>query len=146
MQAETHKNLIFSENLVRAMKKGGFTQESLAGKLGVTHSAVSRWISASCPRSSRMAALADALNVSVRWLEYGEGPMRTVDSETSAGIQKAGEAGEWKRVAEIAIPRMLPAIILEGVKNLISDGDAKELAPEITLAKLAVVLSEAGYA
>lgn len=51
------------------MKLKGFTQESLAARLQISHSAVSRWLSGSMPRPARLLQLAEILGVDVRILE-----------------------------------------------------------------------------
>lgn len=56
------------------MKAMGYTQEQLAERLGITHSAVSRWLTGSQPRASRMKHLAQILCVSVSELESGVAP------------------------------------------------------------------------
>ena len=56
------------------MKAMGYTQEQLAERLGITHSAVSRWLTGSQPRASRMKDLAELLCVSVSELESGISP------------------------------------------------------------------------
>lgn len=127
------------------MKHSGFTQESLATKLGITHSAVSRWISGSKPRPSRMAAIANALGVSVSWLEFGEGPMKLTTPESTSALRAAGDAEDYKALADVAFPRMLPAIIVDGIRNIIADGTKSGTPPETILENLAIILDEAGY-
>ena len=55
----------FQENLIRARKARGMTQEELAAKLNVSRQAVSKWETGeSLPDLYKLAALADELGVS----------------------------------------------------------------------------------
>jgi transcriptional regulator with XRE-family HTH domain len=106
-QEQTHMNSNFSSRLSEAMKSMGFTQERLAEKLGISHSAVSRWTSGSLPRTARMAELARILCVPVSWLESGGESLfpaaatRVCEDEVSYGA-KPFYLGEILKLAESA--------------------------------------------
>lgn len=70
------------------MKDGGFTQERLAAQLGISHSAVSRWLSGSIPRPARLKILSEILGVSVSFLESGYGSKQPA---TQPEAQKMGD-------------------------------------------------------
>lgn len=86
------------------MKLQGLTQEALAAKLGLSHSAVSRWLSGSIPRTARLADLAEALSVSVSYLEGGdELPPSAVRKSREPPVGRSSP-GDWetlfRKVAE----------------------------------------------
>ena len=55
----------FQENLIRARKARGMTQEELAARLSISRQAVSKWETGeSLPDLYKLAALADELGVS----------------------------------------------------------------------------------
>lgn len=54
----------FQENLIRARKARGMTQEELAARLSISRQAVSKWETESLPDLYKLAALADELGVS----------------------------------------------------------------------------------
>jgi transcriptional regulator with XRE-family HTH domain len=63
----------FSERIVFCRKKAMLSQEELAGKLGVSRQAVSKWETGeSIPDMNNLAALAEIFGVSLDWLIKGE--------------------------------------------------------------------------
>jgi len=103
MQEETHKNANFFERLVESMKIKGYTQESLAAKLGISHSAISRWLTGSKPRPARMVQLAEALGVNVRWLEFFDGPQFPNEHRDTISDEEKTRSEEMEWVMETAI-------------------------------------------
>ena len=60
----------FQENLIRARKARGMTQEELAARLSISRQAVSKWETGeSLPDLYKLAALADELGVSTDELD-----------------------------------------------------------------------------
>ena len=89
----------FQENLIRARKARGMTQEELAARLNVSRQAVSKWETGeSLPDLYKLAALADELGVSTDALcgretaVRGETPAETVTEETVGEEASAAEA------------------------------------------------------
>lgn len=67
-------NTILAANIQRLRKKNGFTQEELAGKLGVTFQAVSKWETAkSAPDIGFLPTMADVFGCSIDELFSREG-------------------------------------------------------------------------
>lgn len=64
------------------MAKTGETQESLARKIGVSSSTVSRWQNGSKPHKTKAHQLAGILQVTTSWLLTGEGEREPVNKET----------------------------------------------------------------
>lgn len=72
-------NLKLNETICFYRKKQGFTQEELAGKLGVTNQSVSKWESAQCcPDIILIPKLADIFEISIDEL-FGKEPKQTVN-------------------------------------------------------------------
>ena len=89
----------FQENLIRARKARGMTQEELAARLSISRQAVSKWETGeSLPDLYKLAALADELGVSTDELcgrepaARGETPAETAAEETANGEAAAAEA------------------------------------------------------
>ena len=88
----------FQENLIRARKARGMTQEELAAKLNVSRQAVSKWETGeSLPDLYKLAALADELGVSTDELCGRE--TATLCGEVPA-TAFAGDAAEREAFAE----------------------------------------------
>lgn len=94
----------FQENLIRARKARGMTQEELAAKLNVSRQAVSKWETGeSLPDLYKLAALADELGVSTDELcgreavLCGEVPATASAEETA---ERAAFAEELRRIAK----------------------------------------------
>lgn len=94
----------FQENLIRARKARGITQEELAAKLNVSRQAVSKWETGeSLPDLYKLAALADELGVSTDELcgreavLCGEVPATASAEETA---ERAAFAEELRRIAK----------------------------------------------
>ncbi|MBR4953711.1 MAG: helix-turn-helix transcriptional regulator, partial [Oscillospiraceae bacterium] len=67
---------ILSTNIARLRKEHALTQDALAGKLGVTYQAVSKWENgASCPDVMLLPEIADIFNVTVDNLFGRETPV-----------------------------------------------------------------------
>ena len=88
----------FQENLIRARKARGMTQEELAARLSISRQAVSKWETGeSLPDLYKLAALADELGVSTDELcgcepaARGEAPAETAAEETANGEAAAAE-------------------------------------------------------
>lgn len=63
----------FAERILYCRKKALLSQEELAGRLGVSRQAVSKWETGeSIPDMNNLAALAEVLDVSLDWLIKGE--------------------------------------------------------------------------
>ncbi len=94
----------FQENLIRARKARGMTQEELAAKLNVSRQAVSKWETGeSLPDLYKLASLADELGVSTDELcgreaaLCGEVPATASAEETA---ERAAFAEELRRIAK----------------------------------------------
>lgn len=94
----------FQENLIRARKARGMTQEELAAKLNVSRQAVSKWETGeSLPDLYKLASLADELGVSTDELcgreavLYGEVPATASAEETA---EREAFAEELRRIAK----------------------------------------------
>ncbi|KFC06343.1 helix-turn-helix family protein [Trabulsiella guamensis ATCC 49490] len=71
----------FAQRLKIAMAEQGLNQSSLAVKVGVSQAAIQKLTSGRARSTTKLLALANALNVNPSWLESGSGPMRNIDSE-----------------------------------------------------------------
>ena len=81
------------------MRNKGFSQDALAREIGVTHSAVSRWITGSMPHPKRLLSLANLLGVSVSFLEFGDSeaiPMTTGNEVRSSDPNQSAPPAEEK--------------------------------------------------
>ena len=88
----------FQENLIRARKARGMTQEELAAKLNVSRQAVSKWETGeSLPDLYKLAALADELGVSTDEL-CGREPAALCGEVPATAF--AGDAAEREAFAE----------------------------------------------
>ena len=94
----------FQENLIRARKARGMTQEELATRLSISRQAVSKWETGeSLPDLYKLAALADELGVSTDELcgreavLCGEVPATASAEETA---ERAAFAEELRRIAK----------------------------------------------
>ena len=94
----------FQENLIRARKARGMTQEELAARLSISRQAVSKWETGeSLPDLYKLAALADELGVSTDVLcgreaaLCGEVPATASAEETA---ERAAFAEEIRRIAK----------------------------------------------
>lgn len=94
----------FQENLIRARKARGMTQEELAARLSISRQAVSKWETGeSLPDLYKLAALADELGVSTDELcgreaaLCGEVPATASAEETA---ERAAFAEEIRRIAK----------------------------------------------
>lgn len=59
-----------------ARKARNYSQKTLADKIGISDAALSKIESGiNCPAKSTLILIANALNVSIKWLETGEGKM-----------------------------------------------------------------------
>lgn len=94
----------FQENLIRARKLRGMTQEELAARLSISRQAVSKWETGeSLPDLYKLAALADELGVSTDELcsreaaLCGEVPATASAEETA---ERAAFAEELRRIAK----------------------------------------------
>ncbi|MCK0552550.1 helix-turn-helix transcriptional regulator [Pantoea ananatis] len=64
-----------------AMAEQGVTQSTLAEKVGVSQAAIQKLTSGKAKSSTKLLAIATALNVNPIWLETGNGPMKTPSGE-----------------------------------------------------------------
>ena len=88
----------FQENLIRARKARGMTQEELAARLNISRQAVSKWETGdSLPDLYKLAALADELDVSTDAL-CGREP--STHSETPANASSGASADSLDAAAE----------------------------------------------
>ena len=61
--------MIFADKLIDLRKKNGWSQEELAGQLGVSRQAVSKWEGAqSVPDLAKVIAMADLFGVTTDYL------------------------------------------------------------------------------
>jgi transcriptional regulator with XRE-family HTH domain len=75
----------FHEKITYYRKKAMLSQEALAEKVGVSRQAVSKWETGeSQPELNKMAALAQALNVSVDWMLSTDDPVEESQPMTEA--------------------------------------------------------------
>lgn len=88
------------EKILYCRKRAGLSQEELAGRVGVSRQAVSKWETAEAvPETGKLAALAAALGVSVDWLLSEEEPERPqyeyghAQETGDTGAAEGGEAG-----------------------------------------------------
>ena len=95
----------FQENLIRARKARGMTQEELAARLNISRQAVSKWETGeSLPDLYKLAALADELGVSTDELcgrepaARGETPAETAKEEAAAAEILKRTARQNKRL------------------------------------------------
>lgn len=69
------------EKIYYCRKKAGLSQDSLAEAVGVSRQAISKWeLGDAIPETSKLAALAAALGVSIDWLLSESGPEAEADS------------------------------------------------------------------
>ncbi len=101
----------FQENLIRARKACGMTQEELAARLSISRQAVSKWETGeSLPDLYKLAALADELGMSTDELcgrepsSRGEAPADALP-ETSADSGKAAAEAPRRTVKQNKIMR-----------------------------------------
>ncbi len=87
---ELHNNsdMSIGERVREARKEAGLTQKQLADKVGVSQPALSELENGDSYGTTKLAAMASALNVSALWLETGRGPRRQV------GIVSSHQHGE----------------------------------------------------
>ena len=71
----------FAQRLKIAMAEQGLNQSGLAEKVGVSQAAIQKLTSGRARTTTKILALAEALNVNPSWLESGLGPMRDHFSE-----------------------------------------------------------------
>lgn len=92
----------FSEKLQELRKSKGMSQENLAGELGVSRQAVSKWESGqSLPESEKLIALSDFFGVSLDDLVRGA-ESRTEKTKKDAGTgQRAGWHYEYRSKREL---------------------------------------------
>ncbi|MEC5505806.1 helix-turn-helix domain-containing protein [Klebsiella oxytoca] len=69
------------DRLLKAMKEGGFTQKSLAEKVGLGQTMISKLTSGKSSGSSKIVEIAKVLNVRAEWLSDGSGPMRETEQK-----------------------------------------------------------------
>ena len=74
----------FSDRLKHARKTLGYTQQALARVSGVSQSAIASYESGNRHTSRSLRALANALRVSLDWLDTGKGEMAIADTYASA--------------------------------------------------------------
>lgn len=104
----------FNENLLRARKEKGISQETLAAQLNVTRQAVSKWETGeSLPDIPKLSALADALGWSMDSLCGRE------LAEAAENVQRREESKErnaWKKAAAaFAVALLLAAGFFAGL-------------------------------
>ena len=85
-----------SEKILYCRKRAGLSQEALAERLGVSRQAVSKWETGEAlPETNKLAALAEALGVSVDWLLSEDEPE-----------EPRAQSGDWTEGLPRAIGRM----------------------------------------
>ena len=82
--------MIFADKLIDLRKKNGWSQEELAGQLGVSRQAVSKWEGAqSVPDLAKVIAMADLFGVSTDYLLKDE-----IGAEALVPAREAADRGE----------------------------------------------------
>lgn len=122
--------MILAEKIMRLRKKNGWSQEELAGKLGVSRQAVSKWESAmSIPDLEKILAMSEIFEVSTDYLlkdnleqeEYvpgnpdagaNEEPLRKVSVEEACEFVKYRSESKERMAAGVAACILSPVILL----------------------------------
>ncbi|HHT2967452.1 TPA: XRE family transcriptional regulator [Citrobacter koseri] len=71
----------FAQRLKIAMAEQGLNQSSLAERVGVSQAAIQKLTSGRAKSTTKILALAKALNVNPSWLESGSGSMRNIETD-----------------------------------------------------------------
>lgn len=96
------------ERISERRKEKGYTQTSLAAKIGVHSSAVSQWEAGATPRPDVLARLAPALDVTTQWLQTGQsepdshaktGPIDVVNQARGMIADAFGVPASWVQIA-----------------------------------------------
>ena len=86
--------MTFGEKLVRLRREKGLSQEALAGELGVSRQAVSRWeMGAAMPDSPNLLKLSRMFGVSADYLLYDE-----YEEETHGQTATPAKKRDWGRL------------------------------------------------
>ena len=102
-----------ADRLVKLRTKHGFSQEELAGKIGVSRQAVSKWERAeSSPDTDNLIALAKVYNLKIDDLIYTEDVNETQENITGGG--NASRVKTWEE--EKSMWKGLPYPIVAAVR------------------------------
>ena len=113
--------MIFADKLIDLRKKNGWSQEELAGQLGVSRQAVSKWEGAqSVPDLAKVIAMADLFGVSTDYLlkdEIGAEalvPAREAADRGEAGVRWVSmeEANDYLDAARVSSGRIALGVLL----------------------------------
>lgn len=113
--------MIFADKLIDLRKKNGWSQEELAGQLGVSRQAVSKWEGAqSVPDLAKVIAMADLFGVSTDYLlkdEIGAEalvPAREAANRGEAGVRWVSmeEANDYLDAARVSSGRIALGVLL----------------------------------
>lgn len=117
----------FKDRVKRARREKGLTQVKLSKLLGVTSANVSFWEQGlSFPNTTNLKNLADALNVSIDWLEHGD---------KNAGPEYIPPANAWELSNDVDLSSelyrdiMVPRLDEVSQDNYIGEPNYKKLFP-----------------
>lgn len=122
------------------MRAKGLTQEVLAKMVGVSTSAVSRWLGGSIPRPARLSELASCLGVTVSFLESAESK-----SELLTAAHKAVLAGDHELAARKFTPTLSQDDLLDGIAQWVEEAFGGKSDADRVLAQIEGALRLAGY-
>lgn len=95
MQDENTTKVVFSSRLRAAMERNGLTQAELAGSIGLSQAAISKWLKGSIPSGDQLLKAGQRLGVSMEWLLGVDGDSPVAPSHISPSIvQKARHEAE----------------------------------------------------
>lgn len=100
-QADTMFNMSITERITERRTELGMKSIDLAKKVGVTRGAVSQWESGKVEniRPENLIALADALEVTVRWLATGKGAKEGLSPDAREVAERYASSAPAKRQA-----------------------------------------------
>ena len=116
----------FSRRLAQACSKAGIEEHGrgviIAKRLGVTPKAVSKWLNAeSMPRQNKIAELAEFLNVSLYWLQFGKEDAKKQNGNAEIlGNMQAWDSSTPIGSDEVAVP-FLSEVKLSAGNGFVSD-------------------------
>jgi phage repressor protein C with HTH and peptisase S24 domain len=106
----------FHERLAQALDALGISQTDLANVTGVSPQAVHQWISGeSRPKTSRLQQIIRELNVSERWLLWGEGHMEATTSRDQNATGDHPDYGNSVARIDKTSGRKVPLVDLEDI-------------------------------
>lgn len=97
MQDENTTKVVFSTRLRAAMDSNGLTQADLAGAIGLSQAAVSKWLKGSIPSGDQLFKASLRLGVTMEWLLGGDAATSFVAPHGHSLRQARGEAERLAR-------------------------------------------------